>query len=48
MRGDSGYGSNEGIRVELMRRGVPYPLRLRQTAYAQRLVARQFGAEGRR
>jgi hypothetical protein len=45
VRGDSGYG-NEGILVELERRGVPYLLRLRQTANVQRLVARQFGAEG--
>jgi len=44
VRGDSGYG-NEGMLVELEGRGVPYLLRLRQTANVQRLVARQFGRD---
>ena len=44
VRGDSGYG-NEGMLVELESRGVPYLLRLRQTANVQRLVARQFGRD---
>jgi len=44
-RGDSGYG-NEAMLLELESRGVPYLLRLRQTANVQRLIARQFGAEG--
>lgn len=42
VRGDCGYG-NEGILVELERRGQPYLLRLRQTKNVQRLLARQFG-----
>jgi len=41
VRGDCGYG-NEGILVELERRGQPYLLRLRKTKNVQRLVARQF------
>ena len=44
VRGDSGYG-NEGILLELERRGQPYLLRLRQTAKVQRLVAQQFARQ---
>ena len=44
VRGDSGYG-NEGMLVELEGRGVPYLLRLRQTANVQRLVAQQFARQ---
>ncbi len=44
VRGDSGYG-NDGILVELDRRGQPCLLRLRQTTNVQRLVARQFARQ---
>jgi hypothetical protein len=45
VRGDCGYG-NEDVIALCEQRGLPYLLRLRQTANVKRLIERLFGSQG--
>jgi len=45
VRGDCGYG-NEDVIALCEQRGLPYLLRLRQTANVKRLIERQFARQG--